>query len=271
MTYLSDTDQAGIEATVFDFLGQTCTVERPQYVDDGMGQRERSWVAVATGVPMKMVQRAIGLQLEDTWLRPTMVTTVTVPKTTDIRLGDHLRLPDDSVWLVQSTPIPRELTLVLDVKLVSVVGADDPVGLAASAAVGEQVTFQPSGTIAATNVQDAIEELDAASTKFERGTVVTDPDGIGALDVVVWRAPYACMVEATRGFRIGGTGCIVRARKGIQALNVSDLSLVNANQWYIGQDIQNGSFAAGDALVLEVVQVSGTVTEVTIQVDFRRE
>lgn len=271
MTYLSASDQAGIESTVIDFLGQTCTIERPQYVDDGMGQRERSWVAVATGVPVKMVQRTIGLQLEDIWLRPAMVSTVTVPKTSDLRLGDHVRLPDDSVYLVQSTPIPRELTLVADVKLVSVVGAEDPVGLAASAAQGEQVTFQPSGTIESTNVQDAIEELDAASTRFERGTVVTDPEGIGVLDVVVWRAPYDCTCLAVRGFRVGGDGCIVRARKGIMALNVSDLSLVNPNQWYVGQDVQNNTFVSGDALVLEIVQVAGIVTEVTIQAEFRRE
>jgi hypothetical protein len=53
-------------------------------------------------------------------------------------------------------------------------------------------------------------------------------------------------------------------------LNVSDLSLVAAETWYVGVDIQNGTFASGDALVLEVVSVAGTVTELTTQVEFQR-
>jgi hypothetical protein len=118
MTWLSESDQVGIEATVFDFLGTLVNIERPQYTDDGMGARTWEWLTVAANVNCKFVQRPLGLRLDDNWLRPSATTTVTFPKATDVRLGDHLRQPDDSIWLVQTVPVPKELTLTAEVMLV---------------------------------------------------------------------------------------------------------------------------------------------------------
>lgn len=264
MTYLSQTDQDSMEAEVVATLDAICDIERPQYLDDGMGQRSRSWLVVATDVKCRLWRGDIRLVTDENRIKPALTTTFVVPRGTDLRIGDRIRLQAD-IWLVESNPVPRELTLVTTVSLVSLEGAEDPQGVAASA-----VSFIPSSPLVSDNVQDAIDELALASTLFERGTVITDSDGIDLIDVVIWRAPYDCTVVATRGFRVGGDGCIIRARRGDLPLNVSDLSLVNQEQWYVGQDVQNGTFAAGDALVLEVVSVQGTVTEVTIQVEFRR-
>jgi hypothetical protein len=48
----------------------------------------------------------------------------------------------------------------------------------------------------------------------------------------------------------------------------SDLSLSGAEAWASGGAVQNTAFAANDPLVIELTGVTGTVTEVGIQVEF---
>ena len=107
---------------------------------------------------------------------------------------------------------------------------------------------------------------------FSRGgTLLNAIDGITAVNVFSWRATIACTVTAVKGWRVGGTGATVNARKnGASNHLASALSLVNASQIYDGGAVQNTSYAIGDYLEIMVVSVAGTVTQIGIQVDFEK-
>ena len=111
--------------------------------------------------------------------------------------------------------------------------------------------------------------LDASS----RGGTLYKADGIAneALNIIVWRASFACVVKYVKGYRVGGTGATVNARKnGTLNLLASALSLTSANEWMDGGAVQNENFAAGDKLEIMIVGTAGVVTQLAIQVDFVR-
>ena len=100
---------------------------------------------------------------------------------------------------------------------------------------------------------------------------VTIPDPTAARIYMVWRAPFACTVTNVRGHRKGGTGATVNARKNQASDHLSsDLSLSSADQWMDGGSVQNTSYSAGDDLEMELASITGSVTEICIQVDFTR-
>lgn len=104
---------------------------------------------------------------------------------------------------------------------------------------------------------------------FSRGGTVLTPTA--AINVIVWRAPYACTVTAVKGYRVGGTGATVNARKnGASNHLASDLSLTSADTWMDGGAVQNTAYAAGDKLEIMVVTVAGSPTQVAVQVDYTR-
>lgn len=86
----------------------------------------------------------------------------------------------------------------------------------------------------------------------------------------IWRAPVACRVTAIRGYRVAGTGAVVRALKGATTLVAADLSLTGADAWMSATLAANATtlkMAAGDTLKAEIVSVAGAPTDVTIQVE----
>jgi hypothetical protein len=90
-------------------------------------------------------------------------------------------------------------------------------------------------------------------------------------NVTTWRAPFACTVTNVRGHRIGGTGATINAQKNSASTHLaSAVSLASANTWTDGGSVQNATYAAGDDIEMMVVSVTGTPTEVAIQVDFVR-
>lgn len=104
---------------------------------------------------------------------------------------------------------------------------------------------------------------------FQRSAAYVNPSG--ALAVVAWRSPYDCTVLNVRGFRVGGTGATVNARKnGASNHLASDLSLSSAGTWMDGGAVQNATYAAGDYLEFLLQSVAGPPTQAVIQVDFRR-
>ena len=108
---------------------------------------------------------------------------------------------------------------------------------------------------------------------FSRGGTIYKSDGIAnaALNVIVWRAPFACTVTAVKGYRVGGTGATINARRnGTSNHLASDLSLSSADTWTDGGSVQNTAYAAGDKLEIMVVSTTGTVTQLGIQVDYTR-
>lgn len=101
-----------------------------------------------------------------------------------------------------------------------------------------------------------------------RGGSILTPSG--AINIVVWRAPYACTVTNVRGFRKGGTGATVNARRNGGGTNhlSSDLSLTSANTWMTGVAPQDTAYSTGDYLEIMLTSISGSPTEIDIQVDF---
>jgi hypothetical protein len=104
---------------------------------------------------------------------------------------------------------------------------------------------------------------------FSKGGVVLSPTG--AINVIIWRAPFACTVTAVKGYRVGGTGATVNARKNGNLNHLaSDLSLTNADDWMDGGAVQNTGYSAGDKLEIMITSVSGSLSQVAVQVDFSR-
>jgi hypothetical protein len=108
----------------------------------------------------------------------------------------------------------------------------------------------------------------ARQSVFSVSVVLLAPSG--GEQIAVWRAPFACTVLAVRGRRTGGTDAQVNARRNALSLLASALVLNQADQWISSTTIQNGSFAAGDELVIVVPSVAGGPSQVAVQVDLQR-
>ena len=103
----------------------------------------------------------------------------------------------------------------------------------------------------------------------QRGGTILTPTG--AVDAIVWRASFACLVLAVRGYRSGGTGATINARRNGSGDHLSsDLSLTSANTWMDGGPVQNGTYMIGDKLEIRIRSVGGTPSQVGVQVDLRR-
>ena len=111
------------------------------------------------------------------------------------------------------------------------------------------------------------------SPVFSRGGTICKAGGIAneALNIIVWRAPFTCAATNVWGYRIGGTGAAINARKnGNLNLLASALSLASADVWMDGGAVQNENFAAGDKLEIMIVGTTDIVSQLAIQIDFAR-
>lgn len=119
-----------------------------------------------------------------------------------------------------------------------------------------------------------LRETGATTFVFEaiptsKGGTVLSP--AAAINVIIWRAPFACTVTNVRGYRVGGTGATINARRnGASNHLASDLSLTSADTWMDGGAVSNTAYVAGDKLEIMVVSITGSPTQVAIQVDFTR-
>ena len=135
--------------------------------------------------------------------------------------------------------------------------------------IASEVPNTPSGGILSTNVQDAINEIAGLEN---HGGVAVNPYGIAAaINVFTWVAPYVCTVTAVKGYRVGGTGATVNARKN-GSLNhlASALSLTSADTVMDGGAVQNTSYQVGDKMEIMVVTVAGSPTQIGVLVYFTR-
>lgn len=107
---------------------------------------------------------------------------------------------------------------------------------------------------------------------IERGGTVVNPNGItAAINIPAWCAPYAATVQSVKGYRVGGTGATINARKNGSSNHLSSaLSLTSADTYMDGGAVQNASYAVGDKLEIMVVSATGSPTEIGIQVNFSR-
>lgn len=89
------------------------------------------------------------------------------------------------------------------------------------------------------------------------------------VNVIAWRAPYGGTVTNVRGYRVGGTGATINARRnGTSNHLASALSLTSADTWQDGGAVQNVSYAVGEKMEIMLVSITGSPTQVSVQVDF---
>jgi len=108
-----------------------------------------------------------------------------------------------------------------------------------------------------------------AALHISRGGTYANPNGIGAaITLIAWYASYNCTVTAVKGYRVGGSGATVNARRNGSLTHLaSDLSLTSSDTYMDGGAVQNASYAAGDKLEIMVTGVTGAPTAVAVQVE----
>lgn len=127
-----------------------------------------------------------------------------------------------------------------------------------------------SGPIPDASVPTIITDAIANFRKISIVAPIVNPAGItGAINVPVWiYVTKACTVVNVRGYRVGGTGATINARRnGSENFLASNLSLTSADTQMDGGAVQNAALAVGDKVEVMLVSVTGTVTEVIIEID----
>ncbi len=104
---------------------------------------------------------------------------------------------------------------------------------------------------------------------ISRGGVLVNTNGITAgVNIIVWRAPYACTVTNVRGYRVGGSSAWINARKNGTLNHLSaNLSLTSVNTWMDGGAVQNTAYVVGDKMEIMITAPVGSPTEVAVQID----
>jgi hypothetical protein len=108
--------------------------------------------------------------------------------------------------------------------------------------------------------------------KFSQGGTIYKSDGIvDAVNIIIWEAPFACTVTNVKGYRVGGTGATINARRnGVSNHLSSALSLTSVDQWMDGGVVQNTPYALGDKMEIMVISVSGNPTQIAVKINFVR-
>jgi hypothetical protein len=144
--------------------------------------------------------------------------------------------------------------------------AGDLAGTAAEPTVPALASKEtPAGAQAKVDAHNA--DLNAhLGRSFNKAAAIIDPV---VSSIIIWRASTKCTVAAIHAVRTGGSGASVNVRKN-NALFVlsSDLSLATAGNWLSGSNLQNATFDPGDSLEIVIAAVSGTPTQIGIQIDF---
>lgn len=132
-------------------------------------------------------------------------------------------------------------------------------------------TWQAGEVVTAPMLNQQVRDNGNVLAKFERGGTFYVASGItvGAA-VIMWEATEACSVSFVKGYRVGGTGATINARKN-GALNHlgADLSLPTADLWTPGPAVINPNYAVGDKLEILLQSVTGSPTQVAIVVGFQ--
>jgi hypothetical protein len=108
--------------------------------------------------------------------------------------------------------------------------------------------------------------------KLARGGVLYSASGLSsAVNIIVWEAPFNCLVTNVKGYRVGGSGATVNARKNGTSNHLSSaLSLSSADTWMDGGAVQNTQYYVGDKMEIMLVSASGSPTQIAIQVNMLR-
>jgi hypothetical protein len=85
---------------------------------------------------------------------------------------------------------------------------------------------------------------------------------------VVWRANVPCTAISVLGYRDSGSGAVINAIKNGSNLLATNLSINVSGSWVSSSTLQNNNFNVGDTLAFNLVNFTGSITELIIQVDF---
>lgn len=106
----------------------------------------------------------------------------------------------------------------------------------------------------------------ATINQFSQSAEITPP--AATTSYYLWVAAFACDILRVRAYRTGGTGATVNVKvNGAYALSV-DLSLPLATTWTSVLADLNVAVVEGDVVELYVASVTGSPTEVIMQVDY---
>lgn len=111
------------------------------------------------------------------------------------------------------------------------------------------------------------------SRTFTINAVILSPSATA--DYMVWRAPFACTVTAVRGYRVGGTSASVTAGSSPAASVVITnfatgfTTASNTGTWDSGT-VTSSAVASTNNVWVRITAISGTATQLCIQIDMTR-
>jgi len=146
-----------------------------------------------------------------------------------------------------------------------------PLDHTSSITSGKIIKAGANGLPSESSVTDT-ELADAVSKKndvFCKGGTVLLPSG--AVNVIVWWVQFSCFVTEVKGYRVGGTGATINARKNGALNHLSgDLSLTSVDTWMDGGAVQEIYYVRGDKVEIMLTSVNGSPAQVAVQVNFKR-
>ena len=137
--------------------------------------------------------------------------------------------------------------------------------------------FVPGAGVAITLTDDGDSaniqyDIGAGLTITRGGTLYSSSGITGAVNLIAWRAPYACTLTKLYGYRVSGTAATVNARRGGASNHLATaLSLTSTDTWMDGGTVQNTAYVAGDIMELMLVSVAGLPTSIAWQLEFERD
>jgi hypothetical protein len=102
---------------------------------------------------------------------------------------------------------------------------------------------------------------------FSRGGTILNPTSTGTY--VIWYAPFNCTVTNVKGYA-DTTGSVVTALHNGADLLVTDLTITLAATWQDGGAVQNTPMVTGDSLAIKIASLSGSPTQIAIEIVFTR-
>ena len=131
-----------------------------------------------------------------------------------------------------------------------------------------------SASYATTSSYASTASITVVSYNFTKGGAIYNTNGIPnvAQNYMIWRAPYSCSCTQFNAYYSGsGTGVSVNARKnGIGSILTSSALISTIDTWTTFTSIQSSSFNPGDKLEIQLINVTGSVQNIVVQLDFIR-
>ena len=136
--------------------------------------------------------------------------------------------------------------------------------------ISDGASYNISTSFASSSISSSYANTSSyVSSIITKGGSFINPSGITTTgSFVVWQSPLSCTVTNVKGFRSGGTGAVVNAQKNNIGSILETSLTTTADTWTSSSTVQSQSFASGDTLSIWVQQITGSVTQLAIQVEF---